>query len=85
MMDFIERLNEVGSLSCLVSIFSYIAYLRLEFISAVIFAYCGLPLAIERFSIVTELATILGIESCFRGLECFSPLISLVYIEFLVF
>jgi hypothetical protein len=36
MVVFIERLDEVGSLSCLVSIFVCIAYLRLEFISTVI-------------------------------------------------
>jgi hypothetical protein len=34
--------------------------------------------------LVIELATILGKESYFQGLECFSPLISLVYIDFLV-
>jgi hypothetical protein len=33
--------------------------------------------------LVTELATILGIESSFRGLECFCPLIALIYLEFL--
>jgi hypothetical protein len=41
-VDFIECLDEVGSLSCLVSIFVYIAYLRLELISAVIFVCCVL-------------------------------------------
>jgi hypothetical protein len=49
-MDFIEHLDEVGLLSCLASIFIYIAYLRLELISAVIFFFCGLLLAIEIFS-----------------------------------
>jgi hypothetical protein len=47
MVDFIERLDEVGYLSCLVSIFVYIEYLRLELISAVISVFCGLPHAIE--------------------------------------
>jgi hypothetical protein len=46
-VDFIEHLNEVGLLSCLASIFVYIAYLRIELISVVISFYCGLPLAIE--------------------------------------
>jgi hypothetical protein len=50
MMDFIERLDEVGLLSCLANIFVYILYLGLEFIFAVISFYCGLPLAIEIFS-----------------------------------
>jgi hypothetical protein len=36
MVVFIECLDEVGSLSCLVIIFIYIAYLGLELISAVI-------------------------------------------------
>jgi hypothetical protein len=36
MVFFIERPNEVGYLSCLVSMFLYIAYLRLELVSAVI-------------------------------------------------
>jgi hypothetical protein len=36
MMVFIERPDEVGSLSCLVRIFVYITYLRLELIYAVI-------------------------------------------------
>jgi hypothetical protein len=35
-VDFIERLDEVGLLSCLASIFVFIAYLRRELISAVI-------------------------------------------------
>jgi hypothetical protein len=47
-VDFIERLDEVGSLSCLVSIFVYIAYLILDLIYIVIFICCGLPLAIPR-------------------------------------
>jgi hypothetical protein len=47
MMDFIECLDEVGSLSCLVIIFVYIAYLRLDLISVVIYVCCGLPHAIE--------------------------------------
>ena len=46
-VDFIERLDEVGLLSCLANIFVYIAYLRLELISVVIFVYCGLPHSIE--------------------------------------
>jgi hypothetical protein len=50
MVDFIERLDEVGCLSFLVSIFVYIAYLRLELIYGVISICCGLPHAIERFS-----------------------------------
>jgi hypothetical protein len=50
MVDFIERLDKVGLLSYVDSIFVYIAYLRLELIYAVIYVYCGLPLAIERFS-----------------------------------
>jgi hypothetical protein len=36
MVVFIEHLDEVGYLSCLVSIFVYIAYLILELIFAVI-------------------------------------------------
>jgi hypothetical protein len=40
-------LDEVGSLSCLVSILFYIEYLRLELISAVIYVCCGLPHSIE--------------------------------------
>jgi hypothetical protein len=36
MVVFFERLDEVGSLSCLVRIFVYITYLRLELISIVI-------------------------------------------------
>jgi hypothetical protein len=50
MVEFIERLDEVGLLSCLASIFVYVAYLRIELIFAVISVYCGLPLAIEIFS-----------------------------------
>jgi hypothetical protein len=50
MVDFIECLDKVGLLFCLASIFVYIAYLRIELISAVISVYFGLPLAIERFS-----------------------------------
>jgi hypothetical protein len=50
-MDFIERLDEVGILYFLSSIFVYIAYLRIELISAVISICCGFPLAIERFSL----------------------------------
>jgi hypothetical protein len=50
-VDFIEHLDEVGYLSCLVSIFVYIAYVGLELIFAVISIYCGLPLAIEKFSL----------------------------------
>jgi hypothetical protein len=46
-VDFNEYLDEVGSLSCLISIFVYISYLRLELISAIISVYCGLPHAIE--------------------------------------
>jgi hypothetical protein len=42
--------DEVGYLSYLVSIFVYLAYLRLELIYAVIFVCCGLLHAIERFS-----------------------------------
>jgi hypothetical protein len=49
-VEFIERLDEVGLLSCLASIFVYIAYLILELIFAFISVCCGLPLAIERFS-----------------------------------
>jgi hypothetical protein len=44
-MDFIERLDEVGLLSCLASIFVYIAYLRREFISKFISVCYGLPYA----------------------------------------
>jgi hypothetical protein len=43
MVDFIERLDEVGILSCIASIFVYITDLIRELISAVIFVYCGLP------------------------------------------
>jgi hypothetical protein len=50
MVDFIECLDKVGSISYLVSIFSYIEYLRLELISAVISVCCGLPLSIDIFS-----------------------------------
>jgi hypothetical protein len=49
-VDFIEHMDEVGFLSCLVRIFVYIAYLGLELISAIISVCCGLPHAIERFS-----------------------------------
>jgi hypothetical protein len=49
-MDFIECLDEVGSLSCLLSILVYIAYLILELIFAVISICCGLLHAIELFS-----------------------------------
>jgi hypothetical protein len=45
MMDFIECLDKVVLLSCLARIFSYIAYLRREFISEFIFVCCGLPYA----------------------------------------
>jgi hypothetical protein len=41
-MKFIERLDEVGYLSCLVRIFVYIEYLRLELIYAFFYVYCGL-------------------------------------------
>jgi cytochrome c oxidase subunit IV len=44
MMVFIERLDEVGSLSCLVSIFIYIAYLRLELIYTVILSVVVYPM-----------------------------------------
>jgi hypothetical protein len=47
MVDFIKRPDEVGSLSCLVSMFVYIAYLRLELIYAVISICFSLPHAIE--------------------------------------
>jgi hypothetical protein len=50
MMEFIERLDEVGLLYFLDNIFVYIVYFRIELIYAVIFFCCGLPLAIERFS-----------------------------------
>ena len=43
MVDFIERLDEVGLLFCLASIFVFIAYLRIELISTVISFCCGLP------------------------------------------
>jgi hypothetical protein len=49
-VDFIERLDEVGSLSCLVRIFFYIKYFILELIFVVIFVCCGLPHAIDLFS-----------------------------------
>jgi hypothetical protein len=42
MVDFIECLDEVGLLTCLASIFFYIAYLRRELIFAVISVYFGL-------------------------------------------
>jgi hypothetical protein len=51
MVAFIERLDEVGLLSCLASIFVYIEYFRIELISAAISVWCGFPLAIERFSL----------------------------------
>jgi hypothetical protein len=47
MVEFIEHLDEVGSLFCLVSMFVYISYLILELISIVISVCCGLPHAIE--------------------------------------
>jgi hypothetical protein len=43
MMDFIERLDEVGLLSCLASILFYIVCLGIELISVVISFFCGLP------------------------------------------
>jgi hypothetical protein len=42
-MVFIERLDEVGPLSCLVSIFVYIAYLGLELISEFIQSFVVYP------------------------------------------
>jgi hypothetical protein len=42
-MVFYERPNEVGTLSCLVRIFIYIAYLRLELISTVILSVVVYP------------------------------------------
>jgi hypothetical protein len=42
-VDFIEHLDEVGILSCLDSMFFYIAYLRIELISGIISICCGLP------------------------------------------
>jgi hypothetical protein len=46
-VDFIEHLDELGILFYLAIIFVYIAYLRIEFISAFISVCCGFPLAIE--------------------------------------
>jgi hypothetical protein len=43
MVEFIERLDKIGLLYCIASIFIYIAYLRIDFISAVISICCGLP------------------------------------------
>jgi hypothetical protein len=51
MVEFIERLDKVCLLSCLASIFFYIAYLGIELISAVISICCGFPLTIEIFSL----------------------------------
>jgi hypothetical protein len=44
MVVFIERPDEVGSLSCLFSMFVYIKYLRLELISAVILSIVAYPM-----------------------------------------
>jgi hypothetical protein len=43
-MVFIEHSDEVGSLSCLVSIFIYIAYLGLELIYEVIPSFVVYPI-----------------------------------------
>jgi hypothetical protein len=53
-VDFIECLDEVGFLSCLSRIFVYITYLIVELIYVVISVFCGLPLSIERFFLVTK-------------------------------
>jgi hypothetical protein len=45
----------------------YIAYVGIELISAVIPACCGLPLTIEIFSLVTKMATPLGIDLPSKG------------------
>jgi hypothetical protein len=74
MVDFIERLDEVGLLSCLASIFVYIAYLRLELISAVISCLLWFTPSHREIFLVTELATILGIESSFSGFGVFFSL-----------
>jgi hypothetical protein len=42
-MDFIERMDKVGLLSCLSRILFYISYLRIELISVVISVCCSLP------------------------------------------
>jgi hypothetical protein len=46
---FIEHLEEVGFLSCLVSIFIYIAYLGLELISVVISSIVVYPIPCSDF------------------------------------
>jgi hypothetical protein len=55
----------------------------IELISAVIPICCGLPLAIESFFLVTELATPLGIDLPSKGLSIFSSYIALFPLCFL--
>jgi hypothetical protein len=70
-MDFIEPLDEVGLLSCLGSIFSYIEYLRLELISIVVFVFFLFTPSQREIFLIKELATILGNESYFSGFGVF--------------
>jgi hypothetical protein len=66
-VDFIKHLDKVGYLSCIVSIFE----IRVDFCSH--FHLLWFTPCHRVIFLVTELATILGKESSFRGLECFSP------------
>jgi hypothetical protein len=78
MVDFIKHLDEVGLLSCLASIFVYIAYLRRELIYVVISSIVVYPSHREIF-LITELVTILWIDSSLLG---FGVLFSLVFSHF---
>jgi hypothetical protein len=49
MVVFFERPDEVGSLSCLVRIFVYTSYMRLEFISVVILFVVVYPMPWSDF------------------------------------
>jgi hypothetical protein len=66
MVDFIECMDKVGLLSYLSKIFVYITYLRKELISTVTSSIVVYPSDRDIF-LVTELVTILGIESSFLG------------------
>jgi hypothetical protein len=80
-MDFIERLDEVRSLSCLVSIIFLYRILEIRVYFCSHFRLLWFTPCHRAIFLVTKLATILAMESYFHGLEFFSPLVSLVYIE----
>jgi hypothetical protein len=61
----------------------YIAYVEIELISAVTSVCCGLPLAIESFSLVTKMTTPLGRDLPSKGLSTFSSYITLFPLCFL--